>query len=68
MRTDISDERGAGWVRVTCDAPMCAESVEGQPGPAEAWPAGWARDLRDTPLGTGEPRDYCPDHIAIATA
>lgn len=33
----------------------------------EEWPAGWAQDLRRKPLSPNEPRDYCPDHIGLAT-
>jgi hypothetical protein len=36
-------------------------------GSARKWPAGWAQDLRRKPLIPNEPRDYCPDHIALAT-
>ncbi len=69
VREDITDERaGAGWVRVTCDAPLCAASVEGRPRLGEDWPAGWAQDLRRKPLIPDDARDYCPDHIALATA
>ena len=69
VREDISDERdGVGWVRVTCDAPLCAASVEGRPRLGEDWPAGWAQDLRRKPLIPDDPRDYCPDHVALATA
>jgi hypothetical protein len=69
VRKDISDERdGAGWTRVTCDAPLCAASVEGRPPLGEDWPVGWAQDLRRKPLTADEPRDYCPDHVALATA
>ncbi len=69
VREDISDERsGAGWVRVTCDAPLCAASVEGRPRLGEDWPPGWAQDVRRKPLTPDDPRDYCPDHIPLATA
>jgi hypothetical protein len=70
MRVDISSERdgGEGWIRVTCDAPGCDESIEGRPRMGVEWPPGWAQDLRRTPASTGSVQDHCPAHAALAAA
>ena len=71
MLEDISGERGEGgsigWVRVSCDAPACTETVEGRPALGEDWPAGWAYDLSRTPATTSSVRHYCPVHAGFAT-
>jgi hypothetical protein len=65
MREDIASVVGVdGWVRVTCDADGCANSIDyhvrGRP------PEGWAQDV---PLiaTTSSVKDYCPAHADLAT-
>ena len=64
----VRSEDGTGWVRVMCDAPACRQVGEGRPEPGEQWPEGWAQDLRPMLADTGRARDYCPEHVGLASA